>query len=80
MQSVEDEIKAIIAAAHDKGAEAASVETPVSDIDLTNPAWPYVITAALSSDHVLAFVIPVIKGIEDALARLARELDERRDA
>ena len=81
MANLEDEIKVIIAEAHDKGAEAAAVETPMpNDIDLDNPAAPYVITAAMSTDHIFAFLIPVINGIEEALSRLARELDERRDA
>ncbi|HVC04419.1 MAG TPA: hypothetical protein VND88_07055 [Candidatus Acidoferrales bacterium] len=80
MAKLEDEIKAIIASAHDKGAEAAAAEAPTPKVDLDDPTWPYVLPAVVSYGHILAFLVPVINGIEEALARLARELDARRDA
>ena len=79
-RTIEDEINAILAAAHDKGAEAASGKPSIPDVDLNDPAASFVITAAMSTDRILTLLVPVINGIEDALVRLARELDERRGA
>ncbi|MGC2297104.1 MAG: hypothetical protein WA695_10550 [Candidatus Dormiibacterota bacterium] len=77
---LEDEIKAILASAHDKGAEATGGEAPVPDLDLNDPASSYILPALMTNERTWAFLIPIIHGLEEALVRLAREIDKQRDA
>jgi hypothetical protein len=78
-QSLEDEIKAILAAAHDKGAEAVSGETPLPEVDPNDPAASHVITALITTERTWTVLLPIIHGFEEALIRLAREIDQQRN-
>jgi isocitrate dehydrogenase kinase/phosphatase len=76
-KTLEADVKAILAAAHERGIQAGSGEAPVPDIDLSNPAAIHMIGALMTNERTWAFLLPVIQGIEEAIARVARELDDR---
>ena len=79
-KTLEAEVKAILAAAHERGAEAVSGEAPPPDIDLSAPEAPYMVGAFMTTERTWTFLLPVIQGIEEAIARLARELDNHGNA
>jgi hypothetical protein len=80
-KSLEDEIKTILASAHDRGAEALAGEAPtLTDLDPADPSTPFVATATVVTERIWAFLAPVIQGIEEAIARVARELDNHGNA
>ncbi len=76
-KTLEADVKAILAAAHERGAQAAGGEAPVPDIDLSNPVAIHMLGALMTNERTWAFLLPVIQGIEEAIARVARELDNR---
>lgn len=65
-----DEIEKILLAAHEDG--AASVSGQISEITATAKGDPFVVTAQL----VMAFTAPIISGMEQAILRIASEIDE----
>ncbi|MHB8313415.1 MAG: hypothetical protein ACYDD0_08970 [Candidatus Dormibacteria bacterium] len=66
-QSLEDEIRTKLIAVHERGVD-------LSALDRTHD--PAVVTV----EATLAFVVPAIAAIEEAILRLARELDDFRNA
>ena len=66
-QSLEDEIRAKLTAVHERVVD-------LSALDLTRESVVVTLEAAM------AFVVPAIAAIEEAILRLARELDDSRNA
>ncbi len=77
MGTLEDEVKAILNAARDKGIEAAGGEAPIPDMNMDAPEAVYLLPALMTNERTWAALLPMIRGIEDALVRIARELDTR---
>jgi hypothetical protein len=52
-------------------------ETPTPNVDMDAPEASYILPAIITTERTWAALLPMIRGIEDALVRIARELDNR---